>query len=191
MALIPAFKAKRFPMLLAIALLMANPAQASTDMAQGATTTYTPRSDVNSAGNTNDGAVPLDWAGPAARRPGADASVQQFDPDLSLFGTADMCVSIPGQPAPACAATPTGGLQITSDIFAGSNNPDATCQSVETIRMGADGKPQRVFATVCGDEAEAWSYRQRSTPSSRANPTRTSGRVIGPNDIVAPRSPSQ
>jgi hypothetical protein len=171
-------------MLLALALLAANPAPAETP--QRETTTYTPRSDAS----TTDGAVPLDWAGPAARRPGADASVQEFNPEVSLFGPADMCVVVRGQPAPACAAKPNDGLQVTADIFAGSNNPDSTCQSIETTRIGADGKPMRMFATVCGDEAESWSYRQRSTPSSRANPTRTSGRVIGPNDVTAPRSPT-
>jgi hypothetical protein len=169
-------------MLLALVLLAANPAPA--DVSQGATTTYTPRSDSSAA----DSAVPLDWAGPAARRPGADPAVQQFDPDLSLFGPTDMCVVVRGQPAPACSARTNEGLQIAGDIFTGSDNPDSTCQTVETTRAGADGKPSRVFATVCGDEAEAWSYRQRSTPASRANPTRTTGRVIGPNDVIANNS---
>jgi hypothetical protein len=172
-------------MLLALALLATSPSVADTP--QPATTTYTPRTDTN----TTDSAVPLDWAGPAARRPGADTSVQEFNPEVSLFGPADMCVVVRGQAAPACAANASGGLQVTSDIFAGNDNPDSTCQSVETTRMGADGKPMRMFATVCGDEAESWSYRQRSTPSSRSNPSRTTGRVIGPNDITAPRSPTQ
>lgn len=170
-------------MLLALVLLAANPVVA--DSQQGATTTYTPRSD---AGAT-DSAVPLDWAGPAARRPGADVAVQEFNPETSLFGPADLCVVVRGQPTPACAVNSGDGLQVTADIFAGNNNPDSTCQSIETTRMGADGKPTRMFATVCGDEAESWSYRQRATPSSRANPTRTSGRVIGPNDVTAPRTP--
>jgi hypothetical protein len=168
-------------MLFALLLLAADPAPAS----DSATTTYTPRTDTAAT----DSAVPLDWAGPAARRPGADPAVQQFDPNLSIFGQSDMCVVVPGQPAPACAARTNEGLQVAGDIFSGSDNPDSTCQTVETTRIGADGKPNRVFATVCGDEAESWSYRQRSTPSSRANPTRTGGRVIGPNDISAPRSP--
>jgi hypothetical protein len=171
-------------MLIALALILANPAPADTNT--GATTTYTPRSD----SEVTDSAVPLDWAGPAARRPGADVAVQEFNPDLSLFGPTDMCVSIPGQPAPACAAKTTDGLQVTGDIFAGSNNPDSTCQTVETTRAGADGKPSRVFATVCGDEAESWSYRQRATPSSRNNPSRPTNRNIGPNDTnAATRSP--
>jgi hypothetical protein len=171
-------------MLFTLLLLAADPGAASTG--QGQTTSYTPRTD----NATTDSAVPLDWAGPAARRPGADLSVQQFDPNVSVFGTADMCVVVPGQPAPACAARTTDGLQIAGDIFAGSENPDSTCQTIESTRIGADGKPSRVFATVCGDEAEAWSYRQRSSPSSRANPTRTGSRAIGPNDVSAPRSPS-
>lgn len=172
-------------MLFALLLMAANPA--SVDTGQGATTTFTPRGDAAAS----DSAVPLDWAGPAARRPGADVAVQEFNPDTSIFGPADMCVTVRGQPAPACAASSNEGLQVTSDIFAGSNNPDSTCQSVETTRAGADGKPQRVFATVCGDEAESWSYRQRSTPSSRANPSRATNRNIGPNDINATaRSPS-
>jgi hypothetical protein len=157
-------------MLLALLLMAANPAPADTN--QGATTTYTPRADAE----VTDSAVPLDWAGPGARRPGPDAAVQEFNPETSIFGPADMCVSIPGQPAPACAASTNEGLRVTSDIFANSNNPDSTCQTVETTRPGSDGKPSRVFATVCGDEAESWSYRQRSTTSSRANPTRTSER---------------
>jgi hypothetical protein len=166
-------------MLFALVLLAADPASAN--VSQGATTSYTPRSD----SSATDSAVPLDWAGPAARRPGADPAVQQFDPDLSLFGPTDMCVVVRGQPAPACSARTNEGLQIAGDIFTGSDNPDSTCQTVETTRMGADGKPSRVFATVCGDEAEAWSYRQRSTPASRANPTRPTGRAVGPNDIIA------
>jgi hypothetical protein len=171
-------------MLLALLLMATAPTPAPTN--DTATTTFTPRSDASST----DSAVPLDWAGPAARRPGADPVVQAFNPEASLFGPADMCVSIPGQPAPACAASTSEGLQVTSDIFAESNNPDSTCQTVETTRAGADGKPQRVFATVCGDEAESWSYRQRSTPASRANPTRSTNRNIGPNDInAAARSP--
>jgi hypothetical protein len=171
-------------MLFALLLLTAEPAPAPA--ADSAVTSYTPRND----SAPTDSAVPLDWAGPAARRPGADASVQQFDPNLSVFGSADMCVVVPGQPAPACAQRTTEGLQIAGDIFTGSDNPDSTCQTVETTRMGADGKPSRVFATVCGDEAESWSYRQRSTPSSRANPSRSTNRSVGPNDVSAPRSPS-
>ena len=171
-------------MLLALLLMATNPAPA--DAGQGATTTYSPRTEAAAS----DSAVPLDWAGPAARRPGADVAVQEFNPDTSIFGPADMCVTVRGQPAPACAAAPSEGLQVTSDVFAGSNNPDATCQTIETTRAGADGKPQRVFATVCGDEAESWSYRQRATPASRANPSRATNRNIGPNDInAAARSP--
>jgi hypothetical protein len=184
--LIRAFEAKRFKiMMFALLLLAANPTPAE-NASQGATTSYTPRNDSAPV----DSAVPLDWAGPAARRPGADVAVQQFDPNLSIFGPTDMCVVVPGQPAPACAARTNEGLQVSGDIFASTDNPDSTCQTIESTRVGADGKPSRVFATVCGDEAEAWSYRQRSSPSSRANPTRTGGRVIGPNDIVAPRSPN-
>lgn len=169
-----------------IALFLFATAPAAVPPAQGQTTTYTPRSDAAAT----DSAVPLDWAGPAARRPGADPAVQQFDPNVSIFGAAEsMCVVVPGQPAPACAARTNEGLQITGDIFTGTDNPDSTCQTIESTRIGADGKPNRVFATVCGDEAEAWSYRNRSTPASRNNPTRTGNRSIGPNDVSAPRSP--
>lgn len=166
-------------MLIAIMLLMATPGGADTSTT--ATTTYTPRADTTAT----DSAVPLDWAGPAARRPGADASVQQFNPEATLFDQTEMCVVVPGQPKPACAQAPTDGLQISGDIFSASSNPDSTCQTIESVRMGADGKPSRVFATVCGDEAEAWSFRQRATPGSRNNPSRTGSRTIGPNDIVA------
>jgi hypothetical protein len=171
-------------MLFTLLLLAADPGAASAG--QGQTTTYTPRTDTAST----DSAVPLDWAGPAARRPGADVAVQQFDPNVSVFGAAEtMCVVVPGQPAPACAARTNEGLQIAGDIFSGSDNPDSTCQTIESTRIGADGKPNRVFATVCGDEAEAWAYRNRATPSSRTNPSRTGNRAIGPNDVSAPRSP--
>jgi hypothetical protein len=172
-------------MLFSLLLLAADPTAAAAN--QGQTTTYTPRTDTAAT----DSAVPLDWAGPAARRPGADPAVQQFDPNVSVFGAAEtMCVVVPGQPAPACAAQTSDGLQITSDIFSGSSNPDSTCQTIESTRIGADGKPNRVFATVCGDEAESWSYRNRSTPSSRNNPSRPTNRAVGPNEVSAPRSPS-
>jgi hypothetical protein len=171
-------------MLIALMLLAASPTPAA--QSQTAVTTFTPRAETE----VGDSAVPLDWAGPAARRPGADANVQSFDPAKSLFGEADMCVVLKGQPLPACATRPQGGLQVTGDVFTTSINPDATCQTVEDVRLGADGKPQRVFATVCGDEAESWAFRQRSTPSSRGSSTRPGERTLGPNDTTAPRNPS-
>ena len=145
-----------------------------------------------------DFAVPLDWAGPAARMPGADQSVQEFDPAASLFGeNSGMCVVQPGQPLPPCAQAvdaegrPNREVALSDDIFVGGiSNPDATCQTIETIRRGANGQPERVFATVCGDEAEMWNYRQRTTPSSGQNPTRPTDRAIGPNDVTAPRNPT-
>ena len=145
-----------------------------------------------------DFAVPLDWAGPAARLPGADQSVQEFDPAASLFGeNSGMCVVQPGQPLPPCAQAvdaegrPNREVALSDDIFVGGiSNPDATCQTIETIRRGANGQPERVFATVCGDEAEMWNYRQRTTPSSGQNPTRPTDRAIGPNDVTAPRNPT-
>ena len=138
---------------------------------------------------TPDGAVPLDWAGPAAKQPGADASVEAFDPTASLFGPSNLCVVTPGQPTPSCAVAPEENLKVTSDIFTGDVNPDSTCQTQEDVRIGPDGKPQRVFATVCGDEADSWNYRQRATPASRANPTKSTNRVIGPNDLVPQKTP--
>jgi len=57
------------------------------------------------------------------------------------------------------------------------------------VRIGADGKPQRVFATVCGDEADSWTYRQRAAAASKANPSRSTNRVIGPNDLVPQTTP--
>jgi hypothetical protein len=142
-----------------------------------------------------DFAVPLDWAGPAARRPGADEQVREFDPAASLFGTnAGMCVVQRGQPLPDCARAdaPGTGREVTlgEDVFAGGiSNPDATCQTIESVRRGADGRPERVFATVCGDEAEMWNYRQRTTPSSERVATRPTERDVGPNDVSAPRNP--
>lgn len=138
---------------------------------------------------TPDGAVPLDWSGPAAKQPGADASVEAFDPTASLFGPSNLCVVTPGQPTPNCASAPEQSLKVTSDIFSGDVNPDSTCQTQEDVRIGADGKPQRVFATVCGDEADSWNYRQRATAASKANPTRSTNRVIGPNDLVPQKAP--
>jgi len=138
---------------------------------------------------TPDGAVPLDWSGPAAKQPGADANVEAFDPTASLFGPSTLCVVTPGQPTPSCAATPDQGLKVTSDIFSGDVNPDSTCQTQEDVRIGADGKPQRVFATVCGDEADSWTYRQRAAAASKANPSRSTNRVIGPNDLVPQTTP--
>jgi hypothetical protein len=169
-------------MLLALALLAAEPAPAQMAPAQSPVAGYTERADAPVV----DGAVPLDWSGPAARAPGADAAVKEFNPEANLFGPSDMCVSIPGQAPPDCAKHSGDTLKISNDIFTGGQNPDSTCQSVETTRLGSNGKPQRVFATVCGDEAEAWSYRQRATPSSRSNPSRPTGRVLGPNDVISP-----
>jgi hypothetical protein len=140
-----------------------------------------------------DFAVPLDWAGPAARLPGADRQVQEFDPSATFFGeNTGMCVVQRGQPLPPCAQ---GGpdsaareLSLSDDVFAGGiDNPDATCQTVETVRRGSNGQPERVFATVCGDAAESWDYRQRRTPRSGENPTRPTDRRVGPNEITAPR----
>lgn len=138
---------------------------------------------------TPDGAVPLDWSGPAAKQPGADANVEAFDPTASLFGPSNLCVVTPGQPAPSCTVVPEDGIKVTSDIFSGDVNPDSTCQTQEDVRIGPDGKPQRVFATVCGDEADSWNYRQRATPASRANPSKSTNRVIGPNDLVPQPKP--
>lgn len=138
-------------------------------------------------GGIRDQAVPLDWAGPAARTPGADPSVQEFDPSAAILNEPDMCIVTRGQPIPPCAQGEAGGLTLNEDIFAGGiSNPDSTCQTIETMRRGANGQPQRVFATVCGDEAESWNYRTRNTPSSAANPTRSTQRDVGPNDIVVP-----
>ncbi len=138
---------------------------------------------------TPDGAIPLDWSGPAAKQPGAEANVEAFDPTASLLGPSNLCVVTPGQPNPSCAVAPEQDLKVTSDIFSGDVNPDSTCQTQEDVRIGADGKPQRVFATVCGDEADSWTYRQRATPASKANPSRSTNRVIGPNDLVPQTTP--
>jgi hypothetical protein len=140
-------------------------------------------------GGVRDQAVPLDWAGPAARVPGADQSVQEFDPAAAVLSDPDMCIVTRGQPIPACAQTDGGGLKLNEDIFAGGiSNPDTTCQTVETTRRGSNGQPQRVFATVCGEEAESWSYRSRNTPRSTQNPTRPTQRTVGPNDGVIPEN---
>jgi hypothetical protein len=138
-------------------------------------------------GGLRDQAVPLDWAGPAARTPGADQSVQEFDPSATVLNAPDMCIVTRGQPLPACAQSANGGLQLDEGLFAGGiSNEDSTCQTVETIRRGSNNQPQRVFATVCGDEAEMWNYRTRTTPASGANPTRPTDRAIGPNDVTLP-----
>jgi hypothetical protein len=116
--------------------------------------------------------------------PGPDDTVVAFDPAASLFGPADLCVVTPGQAAPSCATTSGQIQQVSEDVFSGSINPDATCQTQEDVRIGADGKPQRVFATVCGDEVDASDFRQRETPTSTANPRKPTDRKIGPNDLV-------
>jgi hypothetical protein len=141
-------------MLISLLFLLASDPSAA-PQAQGSTASFTPRAETE----VEDSAVPLDWAGPGARKPGADPSVRNFDPTKSIFGEANMCVVIQGQPVPACAQGPR------------------------------EGKPQRVFATVCGDEAESWQFRQRSTPSSRANPTRATERAINPYNTTAKRNP--
>lgn len=195
--------------LLALALLAATPAPAdpvpSGSPATAASATRAGEPDTVSgpglrrqlAEEGTDFAVPLDWAGPAARLPGADRAVQDFDPSQSLFGdSAGLCVVQPGQPLPPCAVTGGPGSQgrevaLSDDIFAGGiSNPESTCQTVETVRRGANGQPERVFATICGDDAEAWEYRQRRTPRSGDTPTRATDRRVGPNDVTAPRTGS-
>jgi hypothetical protein len=179
-------------MLLALALLASAPTAAAASSAPApvapASVGFTARTD---APADADGAVPLDWAGPAARTPGADADVRSFDPTRGLFGEAAMCVVLPGQPPPPCATAPMQEIRVSDDALSGvAGDPDQTCQTVETVRMNAQGRPQRVFATVCGDEAEAWNYRQRSAPDSAANPTRPSVRAVGPSDVNAPARPN-
>jgi hypothetical protein len=183
-------------MLLALILLAADPAPAAGGAGTGVSPLTPPSGQIQTdaqedfgPGGLRDQAVPLDWAGPAARTPGADPAVQEFDPSAAMLGDPDMCIVTPGQPIPDCAQAGNDGLQLDESMFAGGiSNPDSTCQTVETVRRGSDNRPQRVFATVCGEEAEMWNYRSRTTPSSAANPGRPTDRTVGPNDVTLPES---
>jgi hypothetical protein len=128
-----------------------------------------------------EASVAADWAGPVTPLKPIELNGQEFNPELGLLGSPTLCVTMPDQPIPNCAENTSQSLRINSEVFDGSNNPDATCQSVETIRTGKDGRPERVFATVCGEAWESWSYRQRATPASRNTPTRGTKGTSGPN----------
>jgi hypothetical protein len=136
----------------------------------------------------SQGPVAADWAGPAIPPNVIELNGQEFNPEVGILGAANLCVIMPNQPIPECAKSTDQSLQITADVFDGPSNPDATCQSIETTRTGKDGRPERVFATVCGEALESWSYRQRATPASRGAPSRATNRTFGPNDLnpVAP-----
>ena len=135
-----------------------------------------------------DDAVPADWAGPAAARPGVDKKVQEFDPSKPLYVEPNLCVVIPGQPAPECATQFSGNQQslvLNNDIFGQSvGGGDSTCQMVETIRRDANGNAKKVFATYCGDELGATDYRERVSPTGSEAPVKPTDRTFGPQSMT-------
>lgn len=140
----------------------------------------------------SDTALPSDWAGgPAAHLPGPDSNVQRFDPAATLYQAPEMCVVIRGQPIPACASPQTNNqtIALNDDIFSNPvSNPDATCQTIETVRRDAQGSPRRVFATYCGEELGRGDYREAETPTGSGAITRPTQRDVGPNEVLGPRS---
>lgn len=131
-----------------------------------------------------------DWMGEGARdltNP-ADLSVPniaQIDPNQAALTPSSMCVVESGKPLPECAQTPPQSantqLVLSDDIFSNSNNPEATCETVETVRRDANGNPQRVFATFCGEDVSRNDYREVSSPTGSRSPTRPTERPVGIN----------
>lgn len=136
---------------------------------------------------TVDDAVPADWAGPAARKPGADKNVQDFDPTKTLYTQPNLCVVTAGQPIPECAQTTQVGQEITinGDVFGQSVGGEAaTCQMIETIRRDANGNAKKVYATYCGNELGATDYRERMSPTGSEMPTKPTDRSFGPQSTT-------
>jgi|GEM_PF-2642852 hypothetical protein len=143
----------------------------------------------------SDTALPSDWAGgPAAHLPGPDGSVSRFDPSATLYQAPEMCVVIRGQPVPACANPPAPNqtIALRDDIFSdNATNPDATCQTIETVRRDSQGAPKRVFATFCGEELGRGDYRETASPTGSAAISRPTQRDVGPNEVLGPRASPQ
>ncbi|KAF0186792.1 MAG: hypothetical protein FD163_67 [Hyphomonadaceae bacterium] len=140
----------------------------------------------------SDTALPSDWAGgPAAHLPGPDGNVQRFDPSATLYTAPEMCVVVRGQPIPACANAPQANqtIALNDDIFTNQiAGPDATCQTIETVRRDGSGAPKRVFATFCGDELGRGDYRETESPTGSGAITRPTQRNVGPNEVLGPDS---
>ena len=132
-------------------------------------------------------AFELGRRGELAAQPG-----DEFDPSAGLFDGQGLCVVVPGEDKPDCARGLQQEITLNEDVFTASiGNAVSTCQTIETIQRGRDGQPQRVFATVCGDDVNAWNFRTRETPSSESNPSRATERSVGPNEVLGPlRSPT-
>lgn len=109
----------------------------------------------------------------------------EFDPSAALYKPSTMCVIVKGQPEPECAKiaaqTP---ISLGDDVFAnGVGGNDTTCETIESIKRDANGNPQRVFATYCGDDPARADYRSRQTPTSGDIATRPTQRPVGPNQV--------
>lgn len=136
-----------------------------------------------------------DWMGESAREPTNPANltvphVKEIDPNAALLTSSTMCTVVANQPLPDCAKAPSdlNAVQIVlnEDIFSNSvAGDDATCQTIETVRTDSNGKPQRVFASYCGDDIRRNDYREVSLPTGSNSPKRPTDRNFGPTSISA------
>ena len=136
-----------------------------------------------------------DWMGESAREPTNPADltvphVEKVDTSAPLLTGSNMCIVVQGQPLPDCAkATNTNSgeqLVLSDDIFTNSVAGDeATCQTIETVRTDANGKPQRVFASYCGEDIRRNDYREVNLPTGSSASKRPTDRNFGPTNISA------
>ncbi len=136
-----------------------------------------------------------DWATEGQRQMSNPANLTvphaaQFDPNAAFLTSSSMCTIVSGQPLPDCAKAPSDGssshIVLNEEIFTNSvAGEDATCQTIETVRTDANGKPQRIFASYCGDDIMRNDYREVTLPTGSNTPLRPTQRNFGPTNISA------
>lgn len=116
---------------------------------------------------TTDSAVPQDWAGPAAKRPGPDENVKNFDPNRALYTKPNLCVIVKGEPLPDCAKVQAGqAISVNDDILSTNvGGASSTCRSVPVSHKDSSGSYKQVYITTCGDDAP------KSLSNSTSSPT--------------------
>lgn len=115
---------------------------------------------------------------------------KQMDPSAPLYTASNMCTIIQGEALPDCAkpaaSESANHIVLNDDIFSNSVAGDeATCQTIETVRTDANGRPQRVFASYCGDDIRRNDCREVSLPTGSNPALRPTQRNFGPTNISA------